>query len=168
MLLLKDNKHDSTIPPGSETGLLVLHSNLCHTPAASWCLKSQVLMGKNHKEITGTNSTLNLPIHRSIPLIAAPLTQHSQTAQHWDKALHVGSGEKTQHRTLPPLPGLNLSFLAIHHLQLQGTVLETELNSENEGRLKRADQQESAGEGSRRHMLNSPRQRKGPEQSGRP
>lgn len=68
--------------------------------------------GKEPQGITGTNSRLNFHIDR--PDKAEPLTQHSQTTQHREKALHVGSGEETQHRTFPLLWALNLSFLAIH------------------------------------------------------
>ena len=68
--------------------------------------------GKEPQGITGAKSRLNFHIDRADK--QQPLTQHSQTAQHWEEALHVGSRDKTQHRALPLLPALNLSFLAIH------------------------------------------------------
>lgn len=97
-----------------------------------------------------------------------PLTQHSQTAQHREKALHVGSGEKSQHGRFPLSPDLISHRWQSTHSS-GGRFWKQNLTRGNKERLKRRDQQEEAvgrapGGG---HAFNSPMQRKGPEQSCR-
>lgn len=59
--------------------------------------------------------------------------------------MSAAAGRRRNAGAPSPLPGLSLSFLAIR-FELRGTVLETELNSENKSSLPRRDPQGAVGE----------------------
>lgn len=144
MFLLKDNTqyctHSSWVrnePPGTLLPTCVTHRLLPGVP------HSQGLMGKNHKELQEAAGGETLP---SIALISSATYPAQSDSSAPGESTSCRQRQKTRHRTLPLRPALNLSWLAIR-LDLQGTVLETELNLENKNRLKRRDRQAGAGWG---------------------
>lgn len=117
-------------------------------------------MGKNHTDLQEPTAGY------TFPLIDCADSNATYPAQPDSSAPGESTSCRQQREVTTPgasfSPGLNLSLLAIHS-QLRGTVLETELHSENKKRLKRRDEQEAVGRttGGWR-VLNSPMQRKGP------
>lgn len=92
---LKTTHNVPPIPPGSETGLLVPSSHLCHTPAASWCPAKPRVDGKEPQGITGSNSRLNFPIDRTDKQRHLPSTARQLST--WRK--HFMSAAERRHNT---------------------------------------------------------------------